>query len=274
MENHFVHRRKQESLHFRLRRSPGKSAAQEWASHLHALVATPWPTYATLMLGILWIIGVLAFLALAVAAHSHPVFPVDQQINADFQGWQRTPVTPFGKSVGDLAGPVAASIEYVIVLGVLALFRLFRELLCTAVAGLGAEVLNVITNTLVARPRPPSYHGSTLFNLGSHSFPSGHTANAVGLYGFLFFLALLTQRVYPRWRPWLVAAQVLCVYFVLDVGVSRILEGQHWPSDVVAGYLLGGLMLLVGIALYHWLAIRSATRNKRYADNAEHANVP
>jgi membrane-associated phospholipid phosphatase len=225
------------------------------------------------LLSILWTIGILTFLALAVVVRLHPVIPVDQQINADFQGLQGTPVTPFGKSLGDLAGPVAAFIEYVIILGLLALFRLFCELLCIAVAGLGAEVMNIVTNALVARPRPPSYHGTTLFNLGSHSFPSGHTANAVGLYGFLFFLAVLMQRAHPKWRPWLLAAEVLCVSFVLDVGVSRILEGQHWPSDVFGGYLLGTLTLMVGIALYHRLAVRAATRIEQPATKVVQTKV-
>ncbi|MGH2516838.1 MAG: phosphatase PAP2 family protein, partial [Ktedonobacterales bacterium] len=206
MSQHLAHGRERASSHVRQHRS----AAQEPAARLHALVATPWPARTTRILAVLWALGVLAMIALAVAARMHPVFPVDQQINANFQGLEQTPVTPFGKSLGDLAGPVAASIEYVIILGLFALFRLFRELLCTAVAGVGAEVMNIVINTIVARPRPPSYHGTTLFNLGSHSFPSGHTADAVGLYGFLFFLAILTQRVYPKWRLWLLAAQVLC----------------------------------------------------------------
>jgi membrane-associated phospholipid phosphatase len=258
-----AHRRERSTLHLRHHLPTG----QEPASKLHALVATAWSARTTRLLSILWAIGIVTFLALAVVARLHPVIPVDQQINADLQGLQGTPVTPLGKSLGDLAGPVAAVIEYVIILGLLALFRLFRELLCIAVSGPGAEVMNVVMNSLVARPRPPSYHGTTLFNLGSHSFPSGHTANAVGLYGFLFFLAVLTQRAYPKWRPWLLAAEVLCVSFVIDVGVSRILEGQHWPSDVFAGYLLGALMLMVGIALYHRLAVRAATRTQQPATN-------
>ncbi len=250
------HLREQTALHIRRY----QSAAGEPASRLHALAAAPWPPRTTRILATLWTIGVLLLLALSVYAHLYAVFPLDRQIHSDFEVLQQTPVTPLGKFLGDLAGPVGALVEYVVVLGLLTLFRLFRELISLAVAGPGAELVNVVTNTLVARPRPPSYHGTTLFNLGSHSFPSGHTANAVGLFGFLFFLSVLTQQAYPKWRPWLLAAEVLCVYFALDVGVSRILEGQHWPSDVLGGYLVGAFTLTAGIALYHRLAARAVTR--------------
>ena len=264
-----AHMRERSTIH--LRRY--QSAAGEPVSKLHALVATPWPTRTTRILAVLWTIGVLILLALSAAAHRYSVFPVDRLIHADFEGVQTTPVTPFGKSLGDLAGPAGAVVEYVIILGLLTLFRLFRELLCIAVSGLGAELVNVVTNTLVARPRPPSYHGTTLFNLGSHSFPSGHTANAVGLFGFLFFLSVLTLQAYPKWRPWLLAAEVLCVYFIIDVGISRVLEGQHWPSDVLGGYLVGALMLMVGIALYHWLAVRAATEEGKQTKDTVHSRL-
>jgi membrane-associated phospholipid phosphatase len=260
MSRNLAQVRQRSALHLRRLRS----TMHKPTYRLHALVETPWPASTTWVLGVLWICGVLLFLVLAIIVHRYGVLAIDRQINAAVQELEGTPVTPFGKSLGDLAGPVAATVQYVIVLGLFAVFRFLRELLCVAVSGLGAETMNIVTNTIVARPRPPSYHGTTLFNLGSHSFPSGHTANAVGLYGFLFFLAVLAQHAYPKWKLWLLGAEILCIYFVIDVGVSRILETQHWPSDVLGGYLLGALMLTVGIALYHWLAVRAATHTRQH----------
>lgn len=244
------------------------------AARLHEVAARPWPARLTPALIVVWLAGVIGFIALAVAAHANPAFPFDRQISSWVQHLRGQRETSTLNTIGDLAGPLAAIIEYVIILGALLLFRLFREALCVAVSGLGAELLNVIVNGIVKRPRPPTYTGHVVAGLGKYSFPSGHTANAVGLYGFLIFLAVVAARAYPAWRRWLVAAIVLCVYFMADIGVSRVVEGQHWPTDVLAGYLLGAITLVVGVALYHRLAARAVehapgdTRLSRQATGA------
>lgn len=249
--------------------------ARPKASQLHEIAARPWPTRAASTLTVAWLAGVIGFVILALAAHANPAFPFDRQISSWIQHLRGQRETSTLDTIGDLAGPFAAAIEYVIILGALLLFRLFREALCAAVSGLGAELLNIIVNALVKRPRPPTYTGHVVAGLGKYSFPSGHTANAVGLYGFLIFLAALAARAYPKWRPWLTAAIILCVYFMVDIGVSRVVEGQHWPTDVLAGYLLGAITLVVGVALYHRLAARSlatsphvARRSGRHATDA------
>jgi membrane-associated phospholipid phosphatase len=43
---------------------------------------------------------------------------------------------------------------------------------------------------------------------------------------------------------------VACAVPMLFVGVARVYAGHHWPSDVLGGYMLGGLLLAVTIHLY------------------------
>jgi membrane-associated phospholipid phosphatase len=70
------------------------------------------------------------------------------------------------------------------------------------------------------------------------SYPSGHTAAAVALYGCLGVLALAyVSRPGLRW----LAAVLFCI--PVYVALSRLYEGEHYPSDVIAGALLGGLWL-------------------------------
>jgi undecaprenyl-diphosphatase len=90
-----------------------------------------------------------------------------------------------------------------------------------------------------ARPLPPEVRVVTA-NLGGSSFPSGHVLTYVGLYGFLAYLCYSVLRP-PRLRVPLTA------FFgglIGLVGPSRIYQGHHWPTDVVASYLLGIAYLL------------------------------
>lgn len=82
-----------------------------------------------------------------------------------------------------------------------------------------------------------------LVEVHSLSFPSAHSANAVLTY---VTIALLFARKPGDRRIWVTAAAVLAFL----VGLSRILLGVHWPSDVVGGWSFGlfWTMLLYGIS--------------------------
>ncbi|HEV8193182.1 MAG TPA: bifunctional DedA family/phosphatase PAP2 family protein [Ktedonobacterales bacterium] len=224
--------------------------------------ASWWPTWELVLLAGLWVAGAIALTVVSVFAHQYAAFPYD----ASFSAWvQQVRGTPFQQAInlaGDLQWFLPTGIALALIFGTLLFLRLFLEAICLAIASFGTDLVNVALNTVVARPRPQGVHIQTLAaNLGQQSFPSGHVAHTVGLYGFTFFLCLVAIRAHPanwRWKPWLIVVQVICAYFLLFVGVSRVLEGQHWPSDVLAGYLVGALMLTLAIVLYTALRRRSA----------------
>lgn len=82
----------------------------------------------------------------------------------------------------------------------------------------------------------------------SASFPSGHSANSM-----ITFLAVALFLAPAAHRP---IAVVAAVGASLVVGATRVVLGVHWPSDVLAGWLLG----LAWAAGWHWLCDRSAVR--------------
>ena len=82
----------------------------------------------------------------------------------------------------------------------------------------------------------------------SLSFPAGHPASAVATFDFPGYLAYVsTER--SRWRT--LFLMVIGAFLVL-VGYSRIYEGVHWFSDVIGGYLLGGIWLTLTVYFYEW----------------------
>ena len=106
----------------------------------------------------------------------------------------------------------------------LALRRTDTAILLLAILA-GGRLLALVIKMLIARARPEL--GDHLVAVHSLSFPSEHAFNSIVTYGLL---ALLSGS-----RAAYLAAFVL----TLLIGVSRILLGVHWPTDVVAGWSLG-----------------------------------
>jgi membrane-associated phospholipid phosphatase len=76
---------------------------------------------------------------------------------------------------------------------------------------------------------------------------------ALILFGFVLFLTFQVRRPYA---PWLWPLRLLLLYLILAMGPSRIMEGEHWPSDVLGGLIYGFLWLLLGIHAYQWASRR------------------
>lgn len=118
----------------------------------------------------------------------------------------------------------------------LAIRRLWRLALYLLAAGAGALVLDPLLKSLVGRLRPalahPIAHGT-----GS-SFPSGHALGSMVCYSALLLVFLPAVR--GRWRTVFV---VVVATIILIVGISRILLGVHYVSDVIAGWAIGVIWL-------------------------------
>ncbi|MBI1975844.1 MAG: phosphatase PAP2 family protein [Candidatus Vogelbacteria bacterium] len=116
--------------------------------------------------------------------------------------------------------------------------KLHTWLLPYAIAVIGAQITTTVLKTLIARPRPVMAIASEL----TYSFPSGHATIAVTLFGFLGYIAYReTGRTSYLW---------LFGIFSFLVGISRIILGVHYPNDVLAGFAIGFVWILVGIRIY------------------------
>lgn len=95
--------------------------------------------------------------------------------------------------------------------------------------------VNSLVKLDVARERPALR--PHLMVEHTNSFPSGH---ATGSMIFFLALALLLAHRGP-WRRWWAAA---AVGVSLCVGLSRVMLGVHWPSDVIGGWAFGALWVI------------------------------
>ena len=93
---------------------------------------------------------------------------------------------------------------------------------------------------LVERPRPPEELQAYMEIW--YSFPSAHATLSAALYGFL---ALLAWHTVKR-KSWRLLTAGFFIVLVIFVSFSRIYLGVHYPSDVLAGVLLGGVCVWLG----------------------------
>lgn len=106
----------------------------------------------------------------------------------------------------------------------------WTALVCALVTGGGGTLTTVMKHTF-QRVRPEHIHGFA--HETGWSFPSGHAAASMAVYGFACYLSL---RVLPA--QWHRLCVVVVVMFICAIGMSRVLLQVHFFSDVMAGFAL------------------------------------
>ncbi|OYO10395.1 phosphoesterase [Enemella evansiae] len=141
-------------------------------------------------------------------------------------------------------GPIITPIVAAAVMIVLALkWRSWTPVVMVLVAGAGSLAMTVIGKDYVARVRPPHELAVPPYEW-SPSFPSGHALNSMALGGVIAYLICIhLTRTLGR-----VLVIIVALAYSLAMGASRIYLGHHWLTDVVTGWLLGLLWLLMVIA--------------------------
>jgi len=114
----------------------------------------------------------------------------------------------------------------------------YLPILHMAGAGLTGTLIYKWIKGKTLRPRPYEVHQDIWLTgrpLDRFSFPSGHTLHAVAFCAVgLFYYPQLATLLLP---------------FTVLVGLSRVVLGLHYPSDVIAGATIGGLIAMLFILI-------------------------
>jgi undecaprenyl-diphosphatase len=148
-----------------------------------------------------------------------------------------------------LGSPTVLGLTVLVVTGYLFLHGLYRNGMFIFVASVGGWVLNWLLKAAFARSRPDIV--PHLREVMSSSFPSGHALTSAAVY--LTLGALLMRIADGRLAKYYCIAIAMLLTFL--VGSSRVVLGVHYPTDVVAGWLIG-----LSWALLCWVVERTLER--------------
>jgi membrane-associated phospholipid phosphatase len=201
-----------------------------------------------------WTVVLLAvFGALTWLVITNPVMGIDIDSERAVQSFHPTWLDTLTQAISWLGFPPQSTIIDALIVAAIFLTGRRWEAICAALAAGGSAGLWFLLAPLVHRPRPSPDQVRVVSDIPFGSFPSGHVLNLTAFFGFLAFLAATQMRPGPLRTVGL----VMCGLLVVGIGFARIYSGQHWPTDVVAGYVLGFAWLLLTISLYRWRARRS-----------------
>ena len=107
---------------------------------------------------------------------------------------------------------------------------------------LGITIINNLIKVIIARPRPEI---NKLVTETGYSFPSGHSITSMVFYGYLVYLTYK----YINNKKIKIPLIIFLILLIPTIGLSRIYLGVHYASDVLCGFLLGTIYLILFISI-------------------------
>jgi undecaprenyl-diphosphatase len=196
--------------------------------------------------------GVLALLALGGEVREGETGAFDRRIILALRvaGHPHVPIGPpwlqdVMRDITALGGTTVVVLVTALVAAALVFHRHWRRAIILVSVMVLSQSCDELLKGLYNRPRP---HFAPLgAYVYAQSFPSGHSTGSAALW---LSLAMIAASFEPRRREktfWFAVAGIV----IFSVGASRVYLGAHWPTDVLAGWVLGSCWALSG-----WLAWR------------------
>jgi len=204
-----------------------------------------------------------AFAILTFFVITVPSFTIDLKITLGLQSINNLIFSGLMTFISWVGFPPQSYIAPAVIIVTLFVLGYRWESAASLVISVIVPLLNLLIKTLVHRTRPSIDLIHVVSVLNGYSFPSGHVMFYTGFFGFVCFLT------YTLLKPSWIRTLLLIIFgsHVVLVGISRIYLGQHWASDVLGAYLLGGLCLIAGIRFYRWGKTRFFVHQPIAAEN-------
>lgn len=187
------------------------------------------------------------YTCIKVAMSSH--FWIDEKVVGLFSHVPKS-VIPFFIQVTEMGDKKGIGVAAILALAWLLLKK--RNYLGAAALALSVAIGNEVSKLLkdfFERPRPDLEH---LVLVKSYSFPSGHAMVGMIVYFMIAYLLLEEAKT----KAGKITIAVITAILLILIGASRIILQVHYPSDVLGGYALGYLWVMIWILLYNYFKKR------------------
>ncbi|MEV0028778.1 phosphatase PAP2 family protein [Nocardia sp. NPDC050793] len=176
-------------------------------------------------------------------------------MDPEVSGWavenRNGALTPAARMVSNCGDTLSMTILTALVCVALLRVRDRMRAALVVVTALGAGLIVAVAKRLVGRERPPVAERLAVEN--SLSYPSGHSTGTFVVVGIVAIVLIpMLRRPIAR-----AGAALVAVLFVAAVGASRVYLGVHWPTDVLAGWSIGALWILLCLAVFRYPTWRS-----------------
>ncbi|MDC2864025.1 phosphatase PAP2 family protein [Bacillus sp. BP-3] len=197
-----------------------------------------------------------AFSIIAWRVHSGGVTTIDEYVKGMVTGLQTESSLTFFRYVTKLGSGSGIVIGLAVSLFLFWKKRYYVAMIIYPLSILSTHLINKGIKAIVKRDRPTI--NEALDALG-YSFPSGHAMLSIVTYGFLaYIIAVNVKSVTVK-----CFVTVLAIVFIVLIGLSRIILSVHYPTDILAGYCMSGVILIIAIYLHRLFSERFQTNQER-----------
>lgn len=208
--------------------------------------------YEVMCIGLLFaVFGIVAW-----RVHAGGVTVMDTYVRGVVKGLQTESSLTFFSHYTKLGSAIGVVTVLIISLLVFWRKRYYAAMIVYPMGILTTHLVNKGIKEIMKRDRPSL--NETLDALG-YSFPSGHAMLSIMTFGFLTYIIVANLKsVTGKY-----VITILIGVVIISIGLSRVILNVHYPTDILAGYCVGGILLIMAIYCHRLLTERLGLNKER-----------